>query len=142
QVSIVGGRNIADEYFEAGEGLSFADVDVVAIGDAAAGISTQFDTYWNSDSAYPARLIIDGREELGRAQLADRAGAILASPTARAFAEAIRNTAQSQALLAGEQVFEWTTVQVVHDDPEKTRESSDERRLQLLPELIQSFGPP
>ena len=34
QVAIVGGRNIADEYFEAGEGLAFADIDVLVVGDA------------------------------------------------------------------------------------------------------------
>ena len=37
QVAIVGGRNIADEYFEAGEGLSFADIDVLAVGEAVRG---------------------------------------------------------------------------------------------------------
>jgi len=32
QVTIVGGRNIGDEYFDANPGLAFADLDVLAIG--------------------------------------------------------------------------------------------------------------
>ena len=36
QAAIVGGRNIGDEYFEAGDGLSFADLDVLAVGAAVA----------------------------------------------------------------------------------------------------------
>src|SRR5436190_7089779 len=55
QASIVGGRNIADEYFETGDELSFADFDVVAVGAAVGAVSAQFDVYWNSGSAYPAR---------------------------------------------------------------------------------------
>ena len=54
QVSIIGGRNIGNEYFEAGEGVAFIDLDVIAIGPAVRDISNQFDLYWNSPSAYPA----------------------------------------------------------------------------------------
>ncbi|WP_296832268.1 hypothetical protein [Thiomicrospira sp.] len=34
QVAIVGGRNIGDKYFSATKNLLFADLDVVAIGQA------------------------------------------------------------------------------------------------------------
>jgi Phosphatidylserine/phosphatidylglycerophosphate/cardiolipin synthases and related enzymes len=34
QATVVGGRNIADEYFGAGAGLTFADLDVLAVGPA------------------------------------------------------------------------------------------------------------
>jgi len=59
QVTIVGGRNVANEYFEAGDDQSFADFDVMAVGAVVPQVSTEFDTYWNSASAYPARLIIN-----------------------------------------------------------------------------------
>ena len=35
QVSIVGGRNIGDEYFDAHQALSFVDLDVMAVGPVA-----------------------------------------------------------------------------------------------------------
>ena len=58
QVSIIGGRNIGNEYFEAGEGVAFIDLDVIAIGPAVRDISNQFDLYWNSPSAYPAASLV------------------------------------------------------------------------------------
>ncbi len=54
QATVVGGRNIADEYFGAGAGLTFADLDVLAVGSAVPEVSREFDVYWNSASAYPA----------------------------------------------------------------------------------------
>jgi len=142
QASIVGGRNIADEYFETGDGLSFADFDVVAVGEAVRAVSVQFDVYWNSGSAYPARLIIEREPALSRAEFAERAQSISAAPSSRAYEEAARRTPQVQAMLAGKLEFEWTSARVVHDDPEKTLDADEERRLQLLPELIATFGPP
>jgi putative cardiolipin synthase len=54
QVTVIGGRNIANEYFGAGSGIGFADIDVLAIGPIVAEVSAEFDLYWNSPSAYPA----------------------------------------------------------------------------------------
>ena len=54
QASVVGGRNIANEYFGAGAGVGFADLDVIAVGPAVRDVSREFDLYWNSASAYPA----------------------------------------------------------------------------------------
>jgi len=143
QAAIVGGRNLADEYFEAGEGLAFADFDVLLVGEAVGAISTEFDLYWNSASAYPARLIIEREPAVGRAEFAARAQAVADDPSARAYAEAVLRTPQAQALLDRQLKFEWTTAQVVHDDPEKTLDLDDsERSLQLLPKLVQFFGPP
>jgi phosphatidylserine/phosphatidylglycerophosphate/cardiolipin synthase-like enzyme len=51
----VGGRNVGDEYFGAHEGVNFGDMDVLAVGPAAAEVGTQFDLYWNSALAYPVR---------------------------------------------------------------------------------------
>src|SRR5689334_5305242 len=58
QAAIVGGRNIGNEYFGAGEEVPFEDLDVIAIGPAVREVSAQFDRYWNSASAYPATAIL------------------------------------------------------------------------------------
>ena len=47
QVSIVGGRNIGDEYYGAHAAANFADLDVAVIGPAVKQVSDQFDLYWN-----------------------------------------------------------------------------------------------
>ena len=48
QVSIVGGRNIGDEYFGANEAMNYADLDVAVIGPVVKQVSDEFDLYWNS----------------------------------------------------------------------------------------------
>jgi putative cardiolipin synthase len=51
--TVFGGRNIGDEYFDAGEELGFKDLDVLAIGPVVSDVSDAFDLYWNSRWAYP-----------------------------------------------------------------------------------------
>ena len=55
QVTIVGGRNIADEYFETGGTTEFLDEDLLAIGAPVDDVSDGFDEYWNSPEAMPMR---------------------------------------------------------------------------------------
>ena len=52
QVSIVGGRNIGDEYFEAHAEMNFADLDVAVIGPVVKEVSDEFDLYWNNQSRF------------------------------------------------------------------------------------------
>ncbi len=53
QVTIVGGRNIADEYFQSGGESEFIDEDLLAIGPVVDDVSDGFDEYWNSPEAIP-----------------------------------------------------------------------------------------
>ena len=53
QATIFGGRNIGDEYFDAGTDVGFSDVDALAVGPIVAEVSDQFDLYWNSQWVYP-----------------------------------------------------------------------------------------
>lgn len=46
--AIIGGRNIADEYFDLDARLNFRDLDMLAIGPVVPDISKCFDEYWNS----------------------------------------------------------------------------------------------
>jgi len=56
-VTIVGGRNIGDEYFDADKDLAFADRDVMSIGPTVAEVSSEFDQYWNSEHAFPVTTL-------------------------------------------------------------------------------------
>jgi putative cardiolipin synthase len=141
-VAVVGGRNIADEYFEAGEELGLVDLDVVAIGEAVGQVSSEFDLFWNSPSAYPARQILAGVEPMARDALAQRARAVLADPAAARYGEAIRNSDLMQGVLSGTAKPEWVKVTVVHDDPAKTTSPESMTEYQLLPKLEAAFGHP
>ena len=52
-ISIVGGRNIADEYYAVEQDIDFADFDVVVMGPAAVSVSKTFDQFWNSKRSVP-----------------------------------------------------------------------------------------
>ncbi|WP_455221589.1 phospholipase D family protein [Kaarinaea lacus] len=68
--TIVGGRNIGNEYFGAISHAEFSDLDVLALGPIVHDVSNMFDAYWNSDSVIPVSAFeIDqpfSEEELAR----------------------------------------------------------------------------
>nr|WP_228290049.1 phospholipase D-like domain-containing protein [Marinobacter salsuginis] len=66
QATIIGGRNVADEYFGVGSGALFSDLDVLAIGPVVDRVSQDFDRYWASESSYPADRLLSavGDEDL------------------------------------------------------------------------------
>lgn len=51
-LSVMGGRNIGDEYFGASHSLEFGDFDLLLIGQAVKDVGQQFDLYWNSPYSY------------------------------------------------------------------------------------------
>ena len=65
-IAVMGGRNIADEYFTRSETHNFVDMDVFIVGAVVPQLTGIFDLYWNSPQAYPVELIVGGpadREE-------------------------------------------------------------------------------
>src|SRR5690606_37351797 len=54
QATIVGGRNVADEYFSERSNVAFVDLDVLAVGPVAQDVARDFDRYWESESSFPA----------------------------------------------------------------------------------------
>ncbi|MCF7528867.1 phospholipase D family protein [Neisseria lisongii] len=58
RATIVGGRNIGDEYFKVHQDTVFADLDILAVGRVVGEVSEDFDRYWASGSSYPAADII------------------------------------------------------------------------------------
>jgi len=57
-VAVMGGRNIADEYFARGPTSNFVDMDVLVVGGAMQRLRGIFDTYWNSRVSYPVEAIV------------------------------------------------------------------------------------
>ncbi|MBU4231806.1 MAG: phospholipase D family protein [Desulfobacterales bacterium] len=60
-VAIVGGRNIGAEYFGASEEFNFYDVDLMAVGPIARGVSATFDDHWNCVLAMPVSALVSRR---------------------------------------------------------------------------------
>jgi putative cardiolipin synthase len=117
-VTIVGGRNIGDIYFERGNEAHYFDLDVLAVGKAAADVAEDFDAYWASASSYPIALFVpppeDGLVLLDRAR--DNAEA---QPDAPAYREAIATSKFVRDLTDRTLEPEWVTATLVSDDPAK-----------------------
>ncbi len=58
RAAIVGGRNLADEYFGSHQAANFRDMEVLTAGPSVQSLSQQFDDYWNSDWSFPVDRII------------------------------------------------------------------------------------
>jgi len=142
QVTIVGGRNVGDEYYGANMDVGFQDLDVMGIGPVVHEVSDEFDLYWNCASAYPAASIIAPSKAASTATL--RAGweQVRQKTEAQHYLEAVRQTPLLAQIANDDLRFEWTTAKVVHDDPAKIQESTDRTDLQLLPVLEEAFGKP
>jgi putative cardiolipin synthase len=140
--SVVGGRNIADEYFGAAEGLGFADLDVLAIGPVVEQVSEEFDLYWNSASAYPARPFVGPPPADPAAVLQPHFDALEQDPRARQYLQAVEQAPFIGQLLRGQLEQDWTTAQLIYDQPAKTLDKAERGELQMLPLLMDRMGLP
>ena len=120
-IAIVGGRNVSDEYFEAGApAVRFGDFDLATIGPVVPQLSATFDAYWNSTFAIPQQAlkgwIVDDPP------LPDARAALAESRTETDVADLERRVARADALkglLSGRTPWTWAKAQVFVDAPEK-----------------------
>ena len=142
QATIVGGRNVGDEYFGAESAVAFADLDVLAVGAVVREVSGEFDAYWNSASAYPAAALIHPAPPQSAALMREAWAKLHSDPRASAYLEALRATPLVKQLLAGELPLEWAPARVVADDPAKVLNPPERKDLQMLPRLQAAIGRP
>ena len=140
QAAIVGGRNVGDEYFAAGEGKVFADLDVLAVGPVVREVSGSFDRYWNSASAYPAGALL-GAGSMDAATLEATFAEARARPEARGYLEALRDSALARGIAERSVRFDWVPARVLVDDPAKTLGEAPDSVL-LLSGLMRAIGRP
>ncbi|MCA0175264.1 MAG: phospholipase D family protein [Proteobacteria bacterium] len=113
QVTVVGGRNVGDEYFGAGAGVMFADLDVSAIGPVVAAVEADFERYWTSPSAYPLTAIVTDPEQVD-------VGTVPADDAAtQRYRVTIANSSLVRHLHAGSLPLVWAPTRLVSDDPAK-----------------------
>lgn len=121
QVTIIGGRNIADEYFGAKEDAKFSDLDVAAIGPAVQDVSNMFDSYWNHERSAPlpafAKMPGDAAAELVRvrAELENNRQKVLTT----AYADAVRREYLSFVDSTND-IFIWAPYTLAVDSPDKS----------------------
>ena len=110
KVTIIGGRNVGDEYFGAAGDISFADLDMIATGPVVKAVSDDFDLYWNCQSAYPLALMVTD---------AKPAPPVAPDAETKAYLDAIQQSAFLQKVLSGTLPLEWGHGRFLSDDPAK-----------------------
>jgi putative cardiolipin synthase len=135
EISIVGGRNIGDEYFQGGRDYEFGDYDVIAAGPIVNEISRTFDAFWNSPMAIPIEALAEGKPSAQ--DLEDYRGVLTAHHAKMIEADApymsvLATNEPLKAMLGGKSSLAWANGEVVYDSPEKGKVQDGEQGGRLL----------
>ena len=120
EITIIGGRNIADEYFGASSNVNFGDLDVMAVGPVAQDVSNMFDKYWNHRKAASvpafANMPDDPAAEL--AKLRVRLNESVEAIKTTQYADAVREDYERY-IEATMELFTWADYKLAYDSPDK-----------------------
>ena len=140
QITIIGGRNIADEYFAAREDVNFGDLDVMAIGPIVSDVSAMFDSYWNHERAAAlaafAKLPDDPAAELERVrvEIEESRQAIMQSEYAAAVNEQVLEYVETDT-----DMFTWAPYVLAVDSPDKAFKSRADSVASIMTPLRESI---
>jgi putative cardiolipin synthase len=141
QATIVGGRNVADEYFGAAGDRTFLDLDVLAIGPVVQEVSRDFDRYWASESAYPADQILPGIDDEAISRVDAIAAATKRSAAALPYLRAVAGRPFIRDVTEGTLTLEWAKTRLLSDDPAKVLARAPQEAL-LWSQMKVALGPP
>ena len=119
QATIIGGRNVGDEYFDAAGDMLFADLDVLAVGPVVDAVSRDFDRYWNSRSAYPVHLLSPAAGPQALAALSRESARNAQAGDAQAYLAAVRDSPFFNKLVERSLPLIWAPAALLSDDPDK-----------------------
>ncbi|MTH46584.1 phospholipase D family protein [Intestinirhabdus alba] len=117
-VTVVGGRNVGDAYFGAGEEPLFSDLDVLAIGPVVSKVAEDFERYWHCESVSTLKsvLSLSGQEISEGIVLPD---AWLNDDMARRYLSTLESSRFTQHLEQGTLPLIWAKTRLLSDDPSK-----------------------
>jgi putative cardiolipin synthase len=131
--SILGGRNIADEYFDLNSEFEFRDLDVAIVGPATTQASKLFDDFWNGPDSIPIAGLNpkpDGEAKLAKGR--ERLAAHREKMKTSAYARAIAATDFVKELQSKSVQWVFARGQVIGDAPDKITRWKDPQWKQSL----------
>ena len=137
-MSIVGGRNIGDEYFLAKKEMNYSDLDLLLAGPVVGEVSENFDLYWNSKFAVPARAVIGEPEGFSLKETRARLNQIIGDARETKYANVVR-TAREQNFTASTLKLDWVPAKMYSDPPSKAA-GEDNRDEILASQLVPYFA--
>lgn len=143
QITIIGGRNIGNEYLSNDQNSQFADLDVLLIGKVVADIDNSFGSYWSAPISYDIETLvtldedgptdfIEGLDQLGTNEKSDNQSSL------SLYKSAIADSSIDTDLLNKRIPFRWTDMQFLSDDVGKLTKSvpADTNLVQQLRTLL------
>ncbi len=136
KVAIIGGRNIANGYFNAAKEHNYRDLDLLAVGPVVEQASQTFDAYWADEAAVPASAFKQAQNSEAdlaklRTELAQHTRNFVQSDYVKAAAEELPNgpTADRSG------TWFWGPATVVADQPDKIDDSDGSPGLRMAPAI-------
>jgi putative cardiolipin synthase len=141
QVTIVGGRNVGNEYFGGASSTEFSDLDVLAVGPVVGEVSRAFDSYWNSEWVIPIAAFADaGSLEQGSLTSAREAlDAAIEQARGTPYAEALRSSDLAATGEVTQLPFSWGRSVLLYDAPSKAAGTEMRRSTHIGPQLLSVF---
>jgi putative cardiolipin synthase len=140
QITIIGGRNMANYYFGAEETKKYGDLDVMGIGSVVNDVSEMFDSYWNHRSSLPVQAVADPLEDPESELARVRAALDLADDEVEnsVYAKVVEERYYGY-LHTDESIFEWAPYELVYDSPDKSDKSKADEAASITTALIESL---
>jgi len=128
QAAIVGGRNIAEEYFQLDTTGEFIDFDMLLAGPIVGDVSAEFDRYWNHELAVPMQALYEPDQARGLAEKKHAFDERIAEESDSIYARAIHTNLMHD-LNDGSIRPYFAEARVIRDDPDKllTAVSDDQK---------------
>ena len=141
QITLIGGRNIAGEYFDARADEQFLDLDVLAVGPIVSDVSEMFDTYWNFRAAVPMPAIADAPEDAAAMLegLNDKVAKMLTEADADQYADVVKTTILNY-VETNEDLFVWADSDLVYDSPAKSSKDTVAENTSITDQMQESLG--
>ena len=122
QISLIGGRNMSNQYYNVSDSYQFSDVDVMLVGQAVDDITHSFDEYWNHSYAYPVRNIINHNTYTLRYDgLKEQLTKHYQEITVQNYLDLSNRTHDFDQWLDHNIQLDWVKAEVVKDAPDKIR---------------------
>lgn len=122
QVSLIGGRNMSDHYYNLSDNYQFSDVDVMLVGQAVEDIGESFDQYWNDPYAYPVLQIVSPKQNTLRYEgLKQQLIENYQQATVQNYLDISNRSNDFNHWLSHYTDWEWVKAEVVKDSPDKIR---------------------
>jgi len=134
QMTIVGGHNIADEYFELKPDGEFVDFDVIGIGPVAAKVSTTFDRFWNHERSVPMKALSSKFTEEDLQKARDEINEAIVNLGQSVYRDAVETRLIAD-LASGKQPLFSASAEVITDDLDKLVSRKSPEHMILVQQL-------